>query len=666
MRLTNRLRTFDKSKLVLALLLFVLSCRFDRSDRWQSQPDPSEPATICSPGIVRCTTRALEKCEEDGMAWATVEDCDSQGLICAPSLLRCAQCDPGKRACNGQTITECTVDGNFGESFQTCEPSVGSPCREGSCEHLCSSARHKKSNVGCEYWAVDLDNAVIDASNNAAAQQYAVVISNPQPDISAEVTIEQDDGLPGGDYRTSIIAKATIPPMSLRVFPLGPREVDGSPEGEFNTGTGTALTRNAFRIQSHVPVVAYQFNPLENVNVFSNDASLLKPVEALTYTPGKMDAAYIVVGWPQTIASTDNPATNFNPRSPIDLRAFVTIVGTRPNTTVRMKTKARVIPGGPVEETPKEGIIEMRLDPFDVLNLETGDFNADFTGSLIEADQPIVVFSGGEASDAPYFDTLLERSCCADHLEEQLDPIRTAGRNYVLAHTPSRTLALKRAGAKIEAVPEPEYFRVVAVTERGAKVKTTLPPPHDEFTIEGRGSFHDLTLYEDAILKSSEPVIVASVQASQDAAFVPRGLPGGDPSLIIVPPIEQYRPDYVFLTPDKYAFDFILISAPPDATVLLDGQVVDANLCDIDNADGRSPAEREALPFPEWRVYRCQLSFPIIDPSTDPPSLLEGQQNDGVHRVESDRDVGVIVFGFDAYVSYGYAAGTRLEELPLH
>ena len=43
-------------------------------------------------------------------------------------------------------------------------------------------------------------------------------------------------------------------------------------------------------MRSSVPVVAYQFNPLENVNVFSNDASLLKPAEALD--PGGSGEAF--------------------------------------------------------------------------------------------------------------------------------------------------------------------------------------------------------------------------------------------------------------------------------------------------------------------------------------------------------------------------------------
>ena len=108
------------------------------------------------------------------------------------------------------------------------------------------------------------------------------------------------------------------------------------------------------------------------MNVFSNDASLLKPVEALTYSPGTMGQAYVVVGWPQTIASTDDPNTNFNPTDPTDLRAFLTLVGTRLDTRVRVTTRTKVIAGGPVSETPSGGVIEAMLEPFEVLNLETG------------------------------------------------------------------------------------------------------------------------------------------------------------------------------------------------------------------------------------------------------------------------------------------------------
>jgi hypothetical protein len=329
----------------------------------------------------------------------------------------------------------------------------------------------------------------------------------------------------------------------------------------------------------------------------------------------------------------------------------LTLIATRPDTHVRVTTTTRVIPGGPVAETQPGGVIEATLQPFEVLNLESGGFNADFTSSSVDADQPVVAFSGSEASDAPYFDDLIHRFCCADHLEQQLDPIRTAGKNFVLAHTPSRTRAVMNAGASsIGVAPEPEFYRIVAVSEKGANVRTSLAPPNDRFRLSGRGASHDLVAFDDVLLNSDGPIIVGDVHPSQEAAFIPRGLPGGDPSFVILPPVEQYRSDYIFLTPDKYAFDFVVIVAPPGASVVLDGQLIDETRCEVGHVTG-------------YDVFRCQLSFPQIDMMATGNPLLPGMQNDGVHRVIANVGVGVLVVGWDAFVSYGYAAGTQLEEI---
>jgi hypothetical protein len=357
------------------------------------------------------------------------------------------------------------------------------------------------------------------------------------------------------------------------------------------------------------------------------------------------------VSWPQTIGWSGDPNLNFDPQNDLQLRAFLAIVATRPSTHVHITTRARVIPGGPVPDTPVGGTIDAVLQPFDVLNLETGETLADFTGSLIEADQPVVVFPGSEASDAPVFDNLSERFCCADHLEQQLDPIRTAGKNFVLAHMPSRTAAVKNAGAAIAVVAEPEFYRVMAVSDQITRVTTSLAAPDDRFALAGRGDFRQLTTYGHATLEADGPVLVADMQAGQEAAFVPRGLPGGDPSLVLIPPVEQYRSDYVFLTPDKYVFDAVLIMAPLGAAVLLDDQPVDGTRCKVAALD-------------RFDVFECMLSFPIIEPGTGAGyTIRPGTQNDGVHRIVSNIDVGVLAVGWDSFVSYGYAAGTRLEEI---
>lgn len=646
-----------------ALSLGLASC-FDRSTRWEDLPDVEPPPPICLAGQERCTT-AFERCAatEDGIgAWQVVDDCAAKGLVCAPTLLKCTTCLPAAPACQGQTAIMCSPDGQTATIVDTCDPTQDRVCRAGGCVSLCTIAREQRSNVGCEYWAVDLDNAMIDATSNAAAQQFAVVVSNPQPDVATTVRIFQDDGVPGGPAYPVEIASAVIAPLNPQVFKLGPREVDGSQNGEYNTGSGTAVTRHAYKITSNFPVVAYQFNPLENANVFSNDASLLKPKEAFTYEGAGMKKAYVVASWPQTIAVTDDPNTNFNPLFPINLRAFLTIVGTRDATQVRVTTKAAVVEGGPIPATPINGTVSMKLDAFDVLNLETGDFNADFTGSVIEADGPIAVFMGSEASDAPHFTTLSERRCCADHLEDQLDPVRTAGKSFAIPHSPSRTRAVKEAGALTKEVPEPDYVRFVAASDKGAVISTTLPPPYDSFALNYLGDFKEVKALTDFVAESSEPVIVAQVMASQDAVGVKRGLPGGDPSLVIVPPTEQFRPDYVFLTPDKYAFDFISVVAEPGVSIALDGTPLGPNDCWITPGDGLTSEERGSTVPPVY-VYTCQLSFASINPFKDPPEVSPGLQNDGVHRLVASKAVGVLVTGFDSYVSYAYAAGTELRDI---
>jgi hypothetical protein len=638
------------------------SC-FDSGTRWQPIPAKPQAGPLCVTGSQRCAVGQLQTCEGKTPAWVTKSDCTAAGKVCAPDLWACTECIPNQGSCDGESVRACTPEGKMGPPTSTCDITKGVVCRDGACFDLCNRATIERSNVGCEYWAVDLDNAMISATSNAAAQQFAVVVSNPQPDVAAVVHVFQDDGKPGDAPAPIEVQNATIAPLNLQVFKLGPREVDGSPDGEFNTGTHTALTRHAYKITSNYPVVAFQFNPLENANVFSNDASLLKPREALTTTTPGLLPAYVVAGWPQTIAATDDPNTNFNPSSPINLRSFLTIVGTKEATKVRVHTRAAVVAGGPVSATPAYNVIDATLGAFDVLNLETGDFNADFTGTVIDADGPVAVFSGSEAADAPHFTKLADRRCCADHLEDQLDPLRTAGKIFAVAHTPSRTAAVKAAGAKIDAVPEPDYVRFVAASNNGALIKTSLPKPDDEIHLTGLGDFHEVTVYRDFIAHSSDPIHVAQVMSSQDAAGVKRGLPGGDPSLLIEPPIEQYRADYVFLTPDKYAFDFVSIIAPPSALVLLDDTPLASLACTMGPADGLTAKERGA-PEPELVVYVCQLSFPAIDPDKlAPDNLTPGLQNDGVHRIVGNAPLGVTVMGFDSFVSYDYAAGTDLNEL---
>jgi hypothetical protein len=627
------------------------ACHYDPAYRDVAQ----SLVPACSEGDVQCSGTKLQACAPGGGSWQTTTDCASAGQVCAASLRACATCAPNDVECQGQTVATCDPTGTSWQPGTACDTTSGYACRQGACVQLCLLATQELSNVGCEYWAADLDNAVVSASLNAAQQQYAIVVSNAEPDVPATVTVTEDDSQPGdATSLPRVVATAVIAAQNLEVFKLGPREVDGSADGTFNTGTGTALTRHAYKVTSDFPIVAYQFNPLDNVNVFSNDASQLLPESGLNVGVGR---AYVVPSWPQTIAISADPATNFG----IDLRAFLAIIATRPDTHVRVQSTARVIPGGPFTNGIDLGASgEATLQPFEVLNLETGDFNADFTGTLIDADQPVAVFPGSEASDAPIFPTIAQRFCCADHLEHQTTPVRAVGKSYALAKMPNRTSAVIAAGGNIGEVDETEYYRVVTAVPGTTHVTTTLPSPWDAFDLVGEGASSIIPSKHDFLLTASQAAMVLDVQASQDAGGVPRGLPGGDPSTALVSPREQWRSDYVLLTPDKYVFDYLVIVAPFGAQVFIDGMALDATNSDVTPTDGLGPTDRGSNDPPFW-TYRYQLSYPIIDPTQPAPNnVLPGMQNDGVHHVQADAPVGVMAYGFDSYVSYAYAGGTQL------
>jgi hypothetical protein len=363
------------------------------------------------------------------------------------------------------------------------------------------------------------------------------------------------------------------------------------------------------------------------------------------------------MSWPQTIATTEDTATNFG----IDLRAFLTIVGIEEETLVNvtLSSEAVVLGGAQPLDT-----LTYTIGPFDVINLETDGFNADFTSTFIEANKPIAVFSGSEASDAPFFETIALRDCCADHLEEQLFPLSAAGSQFIAVHTPLRTKYVEQAGWNVALADEElEYFRIMATNE-DTSVTTSLPPPWD-YLLLGRGQYATIPAERDFTVQAARPIQVAQYSASAQSTGIPPLVdgevpPGGDPSFIMVPPLQQWRDKYVFLVPNKYVFDFIMLAIPIDATILIDGERLDdyfgAGRCEYDSVGTLADGDQQT----EYVAVRCPLSDPDAADPTDP-----ARQDDGRHYLESldGHPFGLTVFGWDDDVSYGYPGGTNISQI---
>jgi hypothetical protein len=624
--------------------------------------DPPRMGAVCVPGNQRCSENRFQTCASDGDSWVTSLDCVADGLLCFPGV-GCKTCSPGTVQCGGDgfDIVRCADDGNSYETVGRCDPENGQLCGgEGACANACDITSQQRSYEGCDYWAVDLDNAVTNDLGPAAAQQYSIVITNPL-EIPAAVKVEVNDAPPGQPPELRTVASTFLDRVpgggDLKIINLDAREVDCSSDPRLNDGTGSCLSSRAFHVTSTAPIVAYQFNPLENVNVFSNDASLLLP-------EGALGGTYLVMGWPQTIAVTTDASTNFGE----NLRAFLTIVGTEEATGVAVTLTTRTLPAEGIPAGLPGDTLTFTLGPHDVVNLETDDFNADFTGTEVRAGKPVAVFSGSEASDAPLFPTLATRDCCADHLEEQLFPETAFGTSYVATESPRRTFYVHEAGWDVPVLErEPEVWRILASVgefSTGTVVHTSLPPPNDVIGL-GRGQYVTIEASRDFVIWADNPISVAQVQTGQQTTGIPTStpagqrIPGGDPSLTIVPPVEQWKDKYVFLVPNKYLFDFLLLSMPKGTKILYDGIPLEQALprCEYASA-GEIPARNDASQLTEYLSAKCPLSRVHAADPADPAG-----QDDGRHTLKSvdGKPFGLVVYGFDSFVSYAYPGGANVD-----
>ncbi|MGF1469646.1 MAG: IgGFc-binding protein [Sandaracinaceae bacterium] len=659
-----------------------------------------------------CIDNVHYRCVEDGEFLSTrLDDCDDGDRLCLTDL-GCVDCVPETRFCDGLDVRQCNAEGSDSTFVETCNIQEGFGCRRGECVNLCEFAQTERSYEGCEFYAVDLDNAAIEVGRDAAAQQYAVVVSN-SGQYPTDVWVERNNAPFGDEPEVEEVDRLpSLLPGGLHVFELDRREVDGSssnllctdpfsseecPVNErcfcaqsgrctcrlrensngLNDGTHSATSSNAYRVRADLPIIAYQFNPRDNVDVFSNDASLLLPTSAI-------GSDYAVIGWPQTIADSIDPNEDLDPtRDDEDLRAALTIVGTRAGTRVDVtfgQLVRNVMPmdgEGPAGRAGQTWSFD--IGPFDVVNIETGGFNADFTGTtVVSTGGPVSVFTGSEASDVPRFDTVLDRECCADHLEEQVFPRNTLGSRFFVGHMPSRAESLNAAfedpGDSVGTPAEPEFVRILAVNPGLTRIRTTLPGAV-QFNLD-QGESRILRSEQDfeIISENGAPIAVLQALPSQQVLGIPSELPGGDPAIVAVPPVQQYRQEYVFLVPELYGFDYLVITAPRGAPLLLDEAPLPSS-CEVGPADGIPRVDGDAPP--EYVVYRCQLGFPTVITDIDDPDLCEvdpgplgvcvqpNVQDDGVHtlRAPQDVEIGLVVYGFDRFVSYAYAGGLDLDPI---
>jgi hypothetical protein len=608
----------------------------------------------CSPdGSHRCNGATLQTCTSG--AWATATDCND---VCIEGI-GCAQCVPGQPVCKDGNVWMCDANGNPGTQTQACEGAT--LCVDGGCVNACDNATEKKSYIGCEYWAADLDNAIeviglqgsaqcslagntvnrslsvcYNSANGGSVQglcdpqddgmaphtcptnytcstqnvcvldaqrsPFAIVVSNPQPK-SANVTVT---GPAGQTIMRTINAGQVTSILPQMGAAIPDQSIDGS-----------VKAAKAYKVTSDLPIVAYQFNPLDNANVFSNDASLLIPRTAF-------GSDYYVITQP----TLNRRMVGFFETPTHPYYGYLTVVAWEDGTQITVTPTTAVQAGQTQSTIAANATTSFTLNAFEVLQLQASG-SGDLSGTHIVSTnmKSFGVFGGHEAGSISHGmgpSGYPSGPCCADHLEEMLFPSTTWG----------RTFAIARSEVRKDNVKPPDFLRIVA--QKAGTAVTFVPAAT---TVGGNcgslgpGQYCDVTIAEDTEITATEPVLIGHfLEAgtwSDGNPFVPKSVGSGDPSMALAVPTEQFRKDYTILIPSQYAQNFLSISAPATGGVTVDNMPI------------------TLTPFTGGGTHRA-ARVPVTA---------------GQHTIKCADGCGVLVYGYSSAVSYMFAGGLDLTPI---
>lgn len=300
------------------------------------------------------------------------------------------------------------------------------------------------------------------------------------------------------------------------------------------------------------------------------------------------------------------------------------IVATQNNTSVTITPSAPVfgIATTTTTITLNEGNVYLLQAFIDLDNLR-----GDLTGTAIESSAPIAVFSGHQRSLLPVNQTQLSSR---DFLIEQMPPISTWGKSYIITPFPLPTSAPKVFD---------DIFRVLAAYDN------TTVSTDGMGTIRLRaGEFFEAPLTTATLLTSSKEVLVAQYKRSASRS---NGNTISDPFMIIVPPRKQFLSSYLCITAQTYMGAASIPVYPEQySTIICPTDFI--NTIKIDN----TPVDTKLFePVPNTCYSYAWIPM-----------------RDGSHTIEAEKPIGLYMYGYGFADSYGYVGGmafTTFEEEPI-
>ncbi|MCY0993828.1 IgGFc-binding protein [Nannocystis sp. ILAH1] len=506
-------------------------------------------ACTCNPGDI-------SGCDRDGQQLVCQDDCQTVAPEPCPGGGQCVDgacpatfCNPGQKVCEGEdAYKECNEQGDAWLPPVDCAPEE--TCAGGQCLSLCSLAEETPSSVGCSFFAVRQDN--YDYAN-----VDSLVVGNTSKTKTASVQLyftpdgtnnEQPSGAP-----TNL-----LPGVTLQFQLTNPT---------FNK-TSALRKGGVYRVQSSIPIVAYQHSPI--TAQATNDSSMLLPEHAL-----RQD--HVITAYGDTVFGEDRPS-------------YFNIVATADTTVVQWTPPIGTVAGAGVPAVAANQTGTVTMNRFDVLQVRAPN-DADLSGTFVHGDKPIWVIGAVNCANVP------ANVFFCDHLEEQVIPLDYWGKQYIGAHSPKRG-------------SEKHYWRVYAGEDQ-TTITTTPAQPGTPFTLN-KGQWKELVIPNNTsfVFDGDKPFMPVQYLEGESG-----GAGTGDPAMYQMVPVEQFLDRYAFVTGIGYDIHFaqiIRLAGNPD--VVIDGQVVAGyyavggyEVADFPISEGAHLAESDA-PFGILNIGYTQVT----------------------------------------------------------
>lgn len=527
-------------------------------------------------------------------------------------------------------------------SLVDCDGNVISTCPEGQgctldgCVAACDAAIANKSNVGCEYYAVDPD-VILDGAGACFAAFIANTWTTPVA-LSVEFGGQTLDPstfafIPSGSGQAITYAPITngqIPAGEVAILFLNRHPgfptflMLDCPPGIVPAVTavdaathGTGLGQ-AFHITTTAPVVAYDMFPYGGGQSAMTSATLLLPTSA-------WDTNYVAVD-----------AYGTGPFA----QPFIELVAQHDNTSITIVPTVPIVGGNGVAPTSQG-----QPGTYSVNRGQVLQFTQDLplAGSVIQSDKPIGVWGGKSA--------LGIESCCDDTGHQQIPPVRALGHEY----------AGVRYRNRYDGQEESPPWRIIGAAKGTVLTWEPAPPSGAPTTLE----LGDVTQFN-----ASGPFVVRSQDADHPfymsahmtgaGAFDPNENDGrGDAEFVNVIPPAEFLESYVFFTDPTY----------PETNLVL---------VRVKGPSGFKDVELDcAGPLGGWQPVGTSgdfeyTRFDLVRHNFAP----QGNCNNGRHEIHSAGQFGLTVWGWGSaetgnigigfytqYVSYAYPAGAGIQPI---